>query len=92
MKRRRMKNDVRLTTDEVVRAVRIRRITKAGHLIARLKPLLKEISAKDMHGDEPEKIIVELAAVENAFAEFRAEYVELYEAFGNRLGENFPEK
>lgn len=89
---KRMKNTARLTTDEVLRARRIGRVTKAGHLISRLKPLLKQIAAEDMHGTEPEKIIIELESVEGAFAEFRAEYVELYEAYGRRLGDNFPDR
>lgn len=92
MSKKRMKNRNALLTGEVIRATRIARVTRAGHLIARLKPLLAQIAAADMEGSELHELIGACERAETAFAEFRAEYVELYEKFGNRLGENFPDK
>ena len=85
-------SDTRDLADDKSGATLAERITKAGHLISRLKPLLKEISEKDMNGSEPADIVPGLEKLEAAFAEFRAEYVELYEAAGSRLGAEFPEK
>lgn len=85
-----MKNRARLTIEEVARARRIARITKAGHLAVRLKKLLTEISEKDMEGSEPQAVIEACERLEAAFAEYRAEYVMLYKSFGERLGKDFP--
>lgn len=78
---KRMKDGSRLSAGEIFNNSRLANIAKAESLISKLKPLLRKIHEKEMQGEEPLDLLEAVKPLEAAFAEFRGEYLKLYEDF-----------